>query len=360
MGAMLSCSLLVSLKPSFLLTGLLIVGSVAWLVLGLKRMVAGKIVFFGASAAAIAILTLLQQFFSRGDEVTKRFLPQTLFAFHAKIIQAQMRADLDNGAVPPESRAWLESACDDLENEIRRTHALYPNAYRRLGYEPDYLVSVPDALLARWRRELGDPLYLQFLGYWYRHSLVSRPLAFARKVAQQMAVFYSPDCPAFNARGRLSPNYNASFAALSNPTIEHLLAQFPAGVSFMERTQHLRSSDAAINEIGIVHICQKLCSRSYLALLIFTLAIAGWFFLKHKYSAGGLAPAFLVLGFYAANLGNVLGISIIHSMEVRRYSTVQFIAALFAQFWAIRWLMELGLAKRASLTPADTLHRNPT
>jgi hypothetical protein len=271
-----------------------------------------------------------------------------------------MRADLDNGAVPPESRAWLESACDDLDSEIRRTHVLYPNAYPRLGYEPDYLVSVPGALLARWRHELGDPSYLQFLGYWYRHSLVNRPFAFAHKVAQQMAVFYSLDCPAFGARGRLSPNYNASSAALANPTIRPLLKQFPAGVSFMERTEHLRSSDVAIDEMVMVHICQKLCGRSYLALLVFTLAIAGWFFLKHKHSAGGLVPAFLVLGFYAANLGNVLGISIIHSMEVRRYSTVQFIAALFAQFWAIRWLTELGLMKPACLTPADTLHRNAT
>lgn len=60
------------------------------------------------------ILTVLQKFFSRADELTKRFLPQTLFAFQAKIIQAQMRADVNNGAVLPESRAWLQSACDDL------------------------------------------------------------------------------------------------------------------------------------------------------------------------------------------------------------------------------------------------------
>jgi hypothetical protein len=358
-GAVLSCSLLASLKPSFSLTSLLIAGCVGSLVVARTRLLAGKIMFFGSSAGVIVVLIAFQQFFSRGDDVTKRFLPQTLFAFHAKIIQAQMRADLNKGAVPAESRAWLQSACDDLENEIRRTRALYPNVYRRLGYEPDYLVSVPDALLARWRRELGDPCYLQFLGYWYRHSLVSRPLAFARKVGQQMAVFYSLDCPAFRARRRLSLNYKASLAALSNPTVECLLARSPAGVSFIERTQHLQSSNAAIDEMGIVHICQKVCGRTYLALLVFTLAVAGWFFLKHRDSAGGLAPAFLVLGFYGANLGNVLGISIVHSMEVWRYSAVQFIAALFAHFWAIRWLTELGLAKRASRCTADTLQHNP-
>lgn len=250
------------------------------------------LVFFGASAGVIMVLIVLQQFFSRGDDVTKRFLPQTLFAFHAKIIQAQMRADLNNGAVPPESRAWLQSACDDLENEIRRTHALQPNAYRRLGYDADYLKSVPDAVLARWHRELGDPSYLQFLGYWYRHSLVNRPLAFARKVAQQMAVFYSPDCPAFSARRRLSLDYNASLTALSNPTGEHLLGQSPAGVSFMERTQQLQSSAAAIDEGATVHTCQKLCGRSYVALLFFSFAVGGWLFLKRRHTVGRRAPMF--------------------------------------------------------------------
>jgi hypothetical protein len=49
--------------------------------------------------------------------------------------------------------------------------------------------------------------------------------------------------------------------------------------------------------------------------------------------------------FYSANFGNVLGISVVHTMEVWRYSTVQFIAALFAQFWALRWLLEIVLTK---------------
>jgi len=353
LATVLSCSVLASLKPSFLLTSLLILGSVGLLVVNRMRSV-DRIIIIGWSAGVILAVIAFQQFFSRGDDVTKRFLPQTLFAFHANIIDEQMRTDLERGAVPFESRAWLQTACDNLENEIRHTRSLYPNAYRRLGYQADYLVSAPDALLARWRSELGERRYLEFLGYWYRHSLVRRPLEFARKIALQMAVFYSPDCPTFNARRRLSLNYSASLEALSNPKIERLLAKSPAGVSFMERTQHLQSTNDAIEELRIVHLFQKLCGRTYLALLVFTLAVAGWFFLKDRDSAGGLPPALLALGFYGANFGNVLGISIVHSMEVWRYSGVQFIAALFAYFWAIRWLIEVALAKWASVMRTHT------
>jgi hypothetical protein len=52
--------------------------------------------------------------------------------------------------------------------------------------------------------------------------------------------------------------------------------------------------------------------------------------------------SFLVLLFYATNFGNVLAISVVHSMEVHRYSTVLFITALFAELWAIRWLIEIA------------------
>jgi hypothetical protein len=49
--------------------------------------------------------------------------------------------------------------------------------------------------------------------------------------------------------------------------------------------------------------------------------------------------------FFLVNLGNVLAISTVHSMEVLRYSTVLFATALFAELWAIRYLLEFVLQK---------------
>jgi hypothetical protein len=51
----------------------------------------------------------------------------------------------------------------------------------------------------------------------------------------------------------------------------------------------------------------------------------------------------LVIFFFLPNFGNVLAISAVHSMEVLRYSTIQFAAALFCELWAIRYLLDLGL-----------------
>ena len=67
--------------------------------------------------------------------------------------------------------------------------------------------------------------------------------------------------------------------------------------------------------------------------------------LKRSNSEQSKWPAFLVILLHSVNFGNVFSISAIHSMEIDRYSAVLFIAALFAQLWAMRWLIEIALMK---------------
>src|SRR4029077_19525624 len=56
-----------------------------------------------------------------------------------------------------------------------------------------------------------------FLHYWYWHSVRSRPLAFARKIARQLGVFYSTNCPAFFIKKIPTAwTYPASFSTLSD------------------------------------------------------------------------------------------------------------------------------------------------
>ena len=86
---------------------------------------------------------------------------------------------------------------------------------------------------------------------------------------------------------------------------------------------------------------------------------AVWFLLKRSNSQGLKWPAFLVIFLYSANFGNVFGISVVHSMEVPRYSTVQFIGALFAQLWAIRWLIEIALMRLDNIKVATSWSFNP-
>ena len=351
-GAAVSAFLLASLKPSFTLMALFSIATVIWLIATIRDSVRTKLTFFGIAVPIVVVLTLTEHHFRRNDPAVKIFLPATLFVFHAKIIHEQMLVDLEKGETDGYSTEWLARACDDLGREIQRTRDLYPQAFPVLGFQAAYVQYGPDSLLNAWRRKLGDERFVQFLRYWYWHSLAQRPLPFFAKIVGQLQVFYSTDCPAFKASKSWplsSWSYAKSLSMLSQPGWSKLLSKTPAGAAFLERTKILRSRTVVVHQNKVVRLLQLCCAKTYLAILLISVPLAGSFLLKRNGSAEAKWAPFWVLFFYSATFGNVFGVSAVHSMEVPRYSTILFPAALFGQFWAIRWLIEVGLANLREL-----------
>jgi len=348
-AVVVSAFLLAFLKPSFTLTAIFVVTPVIWLILAAKGKFTGRVAFFVTVVPIIAALTLTEHYMRRNDQSAKMFLAETLFVFHAKIIHAQMVADLKNNETDIYSYEWLEAACADLGSEIVRTHILYPQKFPVLGFEPNSLMFGADSLLMRWRHQLGDEPFLRFLKHWYWHSVVNRPLAFAEKVVGQLGVFYSANCPAFRVRTRYSLSsadaYSRSLAALSKPQSWQLLCKTPVGSAFLGRTLKLCSTNVVIYQNRLAQIGHVRFARSYLAILLISVPLAGWSVLRQSNSEQSRWTAFMVILLYSANFGNVFIISVVHSMEIERYSTVLFVAAFFAQLWAIRWLLEIALTK---------------
>ena len=305
----------------------------------------------------IVALALIEHSLRRNDESAEMFLAKTLFVFNAKIIYAQMAADLKNNKTEAYSPEWVRVACEDLGTEIERTHDRYPEKFPVLGFEPNSLMFGHDSLLSRWQHQLGGERLVRFLKYWYWHSAAHRPLAFAEKVTGQLGVFYSMNCPAFKFQKRYSlsstDTYCRSLAALSQPQTLQLLTKTAIGSAFLERTKTLCTSEVVIRQNNLAQIGHLGFAQTYLLILAITAPFAGWFLLKRSDSVDLKWSAFFVIFFYSANFGNVFSISVFHSMEIDRYSTVLFIAALFAQLWAVRWLLELALTPRLSQTIAN-------
>jgi len=345
-AGVISAFLLASLKPSFTLMACFAVAPVIWLTLNAKWKLTPKVTFFCITVPIIAALTLTEHHLRRNDQAVKTFLPETLFVIHANIIQAQMAADLKNDKTDGYPREWLQVASDDLKKEIERSRHQHP--FPVLGFQPNYLMNGSDSLLDHWDHQLGEEPFLRFLHYWYWHSMVKRPLAFAEEITRQLEVFYSTNCPAFRTYKilRLSSSaYAARFSAVSDSQTSTLLLHSKAGSDFLERTNQLRFADIVIRQDKRVRAWDALCARTYLAIFLLSVPLAGWFLFRRRGAEHSQWPAFLVLFLYSANFGNVLGISIIHTMEVNRYSMVLFITALLAQLYAIRWLLEIALAR---------------
>jgi len=60
---------------------------------------------------------------------------------------------------------------------------------------------------------------------------------------------------------------------------------------------------------------------------------------------GWFAPLLLCF-LYSANFGNVFSLSLVHTMEVSRYSTVQMFFTILGQFLAIVLILEVLLGSR--------------
>ena len=133
----------------------------------------------------------------------------------------------------------------------------------------------------------------------------------------------------------------------------------PAASDFLERTKKLRFTNINIPQDKRIRMWNIYCARTYLAILLVSVPLAVCFLLRRSKSEESKWPAFFVIFFYSANFGNVFGISVVHTMEVPRYSTVQFIGALFAQFWAIRWLLEIALMGLDNIKVATFWSFNP-
>jgi hypothetical protein len=347
--------LLYSLKPSYALTALFTGAIIAWLTVRSNQGSKHKALFIAGSIAVVLAFLVPEHLQARDDRASRLFLPQTLFSVHAAIIHEQMGEDLANGRTTPFPRPWLQSAYDDLGAEIERFRRPPPGQFSLLGFDPDYLMNGEHAIFTRWLQELGsDKEYEAFLKYYYWRALRERPVSFGTKICRQIGVFYSWECPAFLTYRRIPLvgwHYGRSLALMNEPETAEQLRRLPAGRGLVAQTEELCSREIVLDIGKRLFWCHGALSRAYLPVLFLSVGIALWVILVRKPSRSARWPSFLVLFFFLPNLGNVLAISAVHSMEVQRYSTVQFAAALVAELWAIRYLLGLLcalIARRAA------------
>lgn len=204
-----------------------------------------------------------------------------------------------------------------------------------------------NAIFARWNQQLGnDDELRKFLNYYYWRALQHRPVSFAIKISRQMGVFYAWQCPALLEYRRIplvAWHYRHSLDVIKDPENWEQLRRIPAGVRLLAQTKELSGREIFFNSGKRLFFYHTLLARAYLPLLLMSVGVALWILVIRKPSSPRQWPSLLVLFLFLSNFGNVLAISAIHSMEVPRYSTVQFAAVLFAELWALRYLLEFAL-----------------
>jgi hypothetical protein len=349
-AAVLSSILLASAKPSFWLASIVVLLPIATFFFQ-RGLIWQKIALGGGAAASAALLLLPEHFLSRSDEASQTFLPATLFVIHADLIRDQMTDDLRHGANVPYPREWLEHVHGMLGTEIEKSFAAWPGHFSTLGFDPDYLKYNKSSIAAQLRREFGEnvPALCAFYRFYYGRIWRQRPLLVLKKIARQMAIFYAPICPAYN-RGKslsLTNAYNTGVMSLDIQSRRQIWAAYPPAVDFMSRTKTIAQSALVIHQPPYVRLALSIMAGTHLPLLSIA-AVLGAVVLtqeRRRRRLGWLA-ALVLLG-YLYNAAACLEVAVIHSLEIRRYITVQMVLTLLVQFFALWFILEFALELRA-------------
>src|SRR5438067_4001225 len=353
----LTTILLCSVKPSFVFIGLIPLLPVGFFFL--RRNWLWQKIALGSGAVIVATLLVLPEYFlSRDDDLSRAFLPTTLFVVHADLIRDQMADDLARTATLPYPRDWLSRVHDQLSAEIAQSAVVDRGLYPSLGFCPDYLMYNENSIAARLAREFNYDMRAvsEFYRFYYWRTWRQRPFQMMKKVVRQMAIFYAPFCPAYDRSNTMSLTvwYRLGFSSLGHSSFSDVWEAYSPAVEYMRRAEALAQRAPAIEQRKVVRMALTFLAGAYLPLFASTLALAATTLFRRDYRRriGWLVALTLFVFLYNATA--CLEVAIINSLEVPRYSTVQMFFTLLAQFFATLLLCEtvVGWRERTNFSPA--------
>jgi hypothetical protein len=335
--------LLASVKPSFVFLAL-----IPLLPLGIflltRNPIRQKVALALGILVATAIIVLPEYFLSRKDELSRLFLPTTLFVIHADLIRDQMAEDVAKKAILPYRTDWLDRMQKQLAAEIVKAGSIEKWRFPSLGFSPDILMYGTDSITAQLAVEFNDDIgaLTSFYRFYYWRTWQQRPLEMAKKVARQVALFYRAPSPVFDRRKiiRLTEVYEIGATSFDLDSYREYLNAYPPARTWLPRSAYLAETAPSIEQGRVIRLPIVFLSGAYLPLLGLTLmAAVGCVRRDFRKRVGWLVALTLLV--FAYNAAACLEVAIVASFDGPRYSTVQFCCTLLAEFLALRLLLEV-------------------
>ena len=346
-AAVFTAFVLPSLKPSYWLSSIFTTLPV-WCALfdrrekGVRRLLLAVLPL----AAVWLLLIMPERRSSRGDTSSATFLPESLFSIHALIIREQLAADVaaPDPAVPypPEKlRATLALLDDGIAAALREN----PGHMASLGYDADYLLYRAPFFtkLAEADHWALEPR-LGFYRYYYLRTWKKRPGPMLGKVTGQLALFYNLECPAYCNHGfDMAKYYRIADMLMQQPDEQARIAAWPPAVAFRDSLAAIKDRRTEIGMRKLLRHATNRLGNCYLPGLLAWLASLPWILWRAERRARyGIFAAILAVG-YAFNFGNNLGIAILHTLEVSRYTYIQFATTLLTEMLTAVYLLDVAL-----------------
>jgi hypothetical protein len=174
--------------------------------------------------------------------------------------------------------------------------------------------------------------------YYYKRAFAKRPRQMGGKILQSMRVFYCLECPLYEAEKRdtaISDRYKKTLKLFGS----HLAAcKETVCQVYAQGCEQVARSHAKVKASKFGRLLFKPIRASYLPTLFLALGLCAILFAL-KCRSLGLFGAMAVL-LFSLNFGMCLGVSVVHTLGIRRYIHCQYSFTVFAQFFALALVLE--------------------
>jgi hypothetical protein len=340
-----SAVLLAALKPSFVILALIPLLPIALFIVT-RNPLRQKIALALGIALATALIAVPEHFLSRGDDQSSLFLPTTLFVVHADLIRDQLADDVASGANLPYETERLGKMQKKLAVAIAKSAAAEGSRFPSLGFSPDYLQYDPASIAEQVAQEFNYdiPAIVSFYQFCYRRTWQQRPVGMLKKVGRQVALFYAPISPVYDRRKTipLALVYGIGAHSFDPEPYRKVFSAYPPALEFIRRSALLGETALPIEQSRLTRTMVTFLACSYRTLLALTLVIAAACLrTAFRKKLGPLAIVTLLV--FAYNAAACLEVAIVQVFDGPRYSTVQFCFTVFAEFLALRLVLETAL-----------------
>jgi hypothetical protein len=347
-AALFESLLLPHLKPSFWLSTVFTTIPIWCAVFDRREKLAWRMCMVVLPLAAAGLLLFYPEWsFARADTSSRTFVPESLFSIHGLLIRDQLEADLTEPSPGvPFSRDELRTAHELLDGTIAEARRNSPTHLASLGYDPDWLLyHSPFFTALAETNHWSEAMEIQFCRFYYLRTWMKNPAAMLRKVWGQLRQFYGRYCPAYIEHSfTLQKHYRATDDLLHEQKYLTAIEALPAAVAWRASAAQLHDQETVVGRPKVLAVTLLFLSRSYLwSMLAWIVTIPAIGFQPELRRRFGLFTAIVAVG-YGFNFGNNLGIAITHTLEVARYTYIQFATTLLTQMLTGILLLEIVLA----------------
>ena len=322
------------------------------------------------ASAVLAFCTLIvpeQYLIKKFDPTAARFLPGSIFIFHAKNVRNEMAWELAQGH-PAYKAELLKPLIEAIDNELTSKH--YPH-YLNLGYDADRLLS-DDSVRGILEGYFGDdtPGYNRFCYHYFLGAWRHRPGEMLRVFAGQMRTFVvcsisfrGPFETRLSNRIRIGEAAQGSIDSLTIPWFPKNLPHFNEYLRFWPTLVASEEIWAQCLPAVAVHIFFRLLFSPVLYLSI-ALLIASRRRPNHPW-VRGVPTDSLWFGLYLYSFAfwNTLSYALTVTTEISRYMLSQLSFSLLFEAWVLLVLLEhfrqCQDRKRQGVLPAKANTESP-